>query len=163
MLTNLKVKSNLLPGRHYQERFDQLSAMELRSIKDRLPLMHISFTPGRYSLTPKQAAEWDARLFWGDETVSMKTGDMATKWVRDLVHQGVQNWKEYRKNLRKELAFEWLWLFEELRAIDGEIPREIEAIIGELTKFLLDRNYSEPTIRQRLHAFNPRAFQMRKD
>jgi hypothetical protein len=163
MLTNLKVKSNLLPGRHYQERFDQLSAMELRSIKDRLPLLNISFTPGRYTLTPTQTVEWDARLFWRDKTVSMGDGDRATKWVRNLIYNGIQNWEEHRKNLREELAFEWLWLFEELRAIDAETSEEIEAIIAELMKFLLDRNYSKPTIRQRLHAFNPRAFQMRKD
>jgi len=153
----------LLPGRGYQERFDQLSAMELRSIKDRMPLMPISFTPGRYTLTPKQTAEWDARLFWGDRTVSMEADDRDTKWVRDMVQKGLRNWEEYRENLREELAFEWLWLFEELKAIDGEITREIETVIRELIKFLLDRNYSEPTIHHRLHAFDPRAFQVRRD
>ena len=45
MLSNLVVKSNILPGASYQESFEALSAMDLRSIHDRCKMLHIRFDP----------------------------------------------------------------------------------------------------------------------
>ncbi len=154
MLSNLLVKSNLLPSTTYQEAFEVLPAMDLRSIHERCRMLNISFDPSRHTLTERQWKEWDARLFWGDKTVSWSQENRKTHWIITLGGTCVKDWKQIHQNMNKETAFEWLWILETCKYIN-QPPAGSRKIIIQLREFLHQHSYTDKDIDERLNSFYP--------
>jgi hypothetical protein len=154
VISNLKVRSNLLPAETYQRNFPNLSAMDLRSIHDRCRFLPISFDPSKLTLTSKQCAEWDARLFWGDNTVSLSDGDREMHWILELGEVCMRQWETLKLEIDVEEAFEFLWVLSVLKK-RNLLSTENEHIENELEELLLGREYTRGEIKERLNSFYP--------
>lgn len=157
MISNLRPRSNLLPGKRYQECFDTLSAFDLYDINRRCPFLPIVFDPACYSLSEQQIKEWEGHLFWGDRQVHMKDDDRAAGWIWETRRELLCSWQSYSEELDEEKAFEALWLLTALPLGQPELELG-QAAVEVLMRFLIGDpyRYSAKDIEQRLASFERR-------
>lgn len=149
MISNLAAKSNLLPRSSYQEHFDRLSAIDLRNIHDRFPLLGISFDPSHYSLTPDQQAEWEAHLFWGEKRVRMRDDNRQERWILELYQGLARHWDQLLEYLDSESALEALWILKEASTCQ-KLNQEELGRIDYLFSYLQEQGHSRDAIDYRL-------------
>jgi len=149
MISNLAAKSNLLPRSSYQNHFDRLSAIDLRSIHDRFPLLGISFDPSHYSLTSEQQAEWTAHLFWGEKWVRMRDDNRRERWILELYQGLASHWDQHLEYLDSEYALEALWVLKEADTYQ-KLNQEELGRIDYLFSYLRKQGHSREAIDYRL-------------
>jgi len=141
MLSNLVVKSNLIEELS-NECLARISALELRSIDDRLPVRRNFFDErtrhnSSYILpTQKQNKEWDARLFWGDKRVSMEDEERRICWLDELAAKIFPDWENCRQKLSLEEALEWEWLCLQLEKNKSQWYPVARRILTEIQNLL---------------------------
>jgi len=149
MLSNLATRSNILPE-DYPQWLPRLAATDLHDIKERCPLLGIDFNPQRYSLTVRQQGEWDARLSWGDKTITMGHEDRAGCWARDALGKALAEWDAEKLRLDIELAFEWLWLCHQAIMSDASMLEKIAPIVAHLKSYLNAQGLNDDLQKERL-------------
>jgi hypothetical protein len=161
MLSNLIVKSNLIE-KLSNECLARISALELRTIDDRLPVPRKFFdestrhNPNHILPTEKQNKEWDARLFWGDKRVSMEDEGRRICWLDDLAAEVFPNWERCCQKLNLEEAFEWEWLCLQLEKNKSKWCPRARRILTEIQNFLQQKGVSNEVQRQKKESLSER-------
>jgi len=162
MLSNLLVKSNLIEEKLSNECLARISALELHSIDDRLPVRRKFFdestrhNPNYILPTEKQNKEWDARLFWGDKKVSMEDEERRIFWLDELAAEVFPDWKKCRQKLNLEEAYEWGWLCLQLEKNESQRNLVARRILTEIQNFLQQQGISTEVQRQKIESLSER-------
>lgn len=162
MLSNLHIKSNLIES-FGDEVLIRLSAMDLSSISMTNPLMGNFFDQrSRYMgiskvPTHEQNAQWTARLFWGDRTVSLRDDERSLVSVQALATEVIPEWAIARSRLDLETAKEWLWLCVQIKFHRSHFQfEEYAQIENEIRDYLVIREeYDDLSIDELIKALIP--------
>ncbi len=161
MLSNLLVKSNLIEC-FRDEVLVRLSAMDLSSISKDNPRMgnffdqRTRFMGMRKVPTQVQNAQWTARLFWGEQTVSLQDDGRASVSVHNLANEVIKEWSTARSKLDIETAKEWLWLCAQIKIHKSQHFTECQQVEKEIRDYLVSRErYDEVSIDELINALNP--------
>lgn len=161
MLSNLRIKSNLIES-FSEEVFVRLSAMDLYSIYKTNPFMGNFFDQrSRYMgmskvPTPEQNVQWTARLFWGDQKVSLQDEARLSTSVQDLATEVLTEWVTARSRLDLETAKEWLWLCTQVNIHGSQHAAEWRHIEKEIRDYLVTREgYDDLAINELIRALIP--------
>jgi len=163
MLANVALRCNTT-GDNYQGVFPHLSALDLDDIRRRCPMLDIVLNPNdpHCTLTEQQRAEWTARLFWGDNEISMHCEDRRHRWVFSLLKRLAPSWHEEKHSLDVERAVEWAWLTEQVlmsptdrhEQPTAELRNLANEICANAARFLESNGYREDLLRERLQAIS---------
>jgi len=158
MITNICVRSNLLPGRGYQGAFQHLTAYELYSISKRCPMLvnHGMFAPDgrhRWPNPERQGPQWIARLFWGDREVTMREGgrgEWAVHLAGGFVEEGAPRVVEATRD--REGVVELLCVLRLAQARPCRISPQIDELATALIRRLkeLEPSLTEAAIETRV-------------
>jgi len=114
MLSNIALRSNLIPVVSYEARFHflrQLSAVELHSLDKRFrewgPLLRekgqIEGVP-----TDRQLEEWDCLTT--RQPVNIQIRSRRFRWILLATAEAGERWEKYKGDMNEESAIEYLWL-----------------------------------------------------
>lgn len=143
MLSNLLIKSNIIESCSNRS-LSKLSAIDLYSVGERTRRYFFDERirhSGKESLpTSKQNQEWDARLSWGDRTISLGDEGRNT-WVNKMTYQVKENWQEIRQDMNIEIGIELLWIIMKSRELQQDkVLNEIEK---EIRSYLSNNGYDQ--------------------
>jgi len=156
MLSNLRISANILSKR-YQRQLGSLSAVEMRSIHRRCPMLAISFDPSRYSgLTQAQIIEDQARLWWRSRSVSL-ADEERRGWRGALARLLLPGREASFQALDEEAVFEVLWLAQGVSDGMGDISVIARRAERNLRERLRRQGYADQDITQRLDSIGGRS------
>jgi hypothetical protein len=118
MLSNITLRSNLIPAVSHDARFHflrQVSAVELRSLDRRFRVWGPLMRPrnmGKIQGVPTEAQlkEWESLT--SRQPVNLQIRARRYRWVLLATAEAVATWNQHSADLTEELAIEYLWLSE---------------------------------------------------
>lgn len=129
----------------------KISAIDLHTVGERTR-RHFFDQRTRYSgkdplPTMKQNQEWDARLFWGDRTISLVDEDRYN-WVITMALNIKENWNELRQNMNIELGIEMLWVIMKSQLLQQD--SDLDLIEKEIMLYFYSNGFDKNALEARI-------------
>ena len=150
MLSNLLVKSNIIQYCS-DTSLARLTAQDLYSVGERTYRKffdeRVRCYPSNTLPTRVQNQEWDARLFWGDEHITMEHEDRST-WAYNLAEEVLKVWSNIKQDLNMEKCIELLWIIEQVT--ESVLLEALMVVEVELTQYALTHGYDRQSLISRI-------------